>query len=96
MKKEYLTFVRDIKDLIENREVILTIKDLTPGPRKYDARIVKALLSGDPGRLPEGDVLRVRSWTGVLYPQPWTIQIIEDVGEIEVGLPHSETITAQG
>ncbi len=94
MKKEYLTFIPDIKDLIENQNIKLTIKDLTPGPRKYDARIVEAILSSDPGRLPEGDVLWVRSWTGVLYPQPWAIKIIADAGETEAGLPHSETLAA--
>lgn len=92
MKKEYLTFVPDIRDLIENQEIELTIKDLTPGPRKYDARIVKAILSSSPTRLAEGDVLWVRSWTGVLYPQPWAIKIMGEVGEIVVGLPHGETL----
>lgn len=95
MKKEYLTFIPDIKDLIENQEVKLTIKDLTPGPRKYDARIVKAILSSDPGRLPDGDILWVRSWTGVLYPQPWAIKILENLEETEVGLPHGETLAAR-
>ena len=95
MKKEYLTFVPDIKDLVENREVTLTIKDLTPGRSKYDARIVKAVLSSTAGKLPEGDVLRVRSWTGVLYPQPWAIKIIKDLGETEAGLPHGETVKAE-
>ena len=94
MSKEYVTFVPDIKDLAENQEVTLTVKDLTPGPRKYEARIVKAILSSEPGRFPEGDVLRVRSWTGVLYPEPWSMQIIEEIGETEDRLPHSETIDA--
>ncbi len=96
MKREYLTFVPDIKDLTENQELELTIKDLTPGPRKYDARIVRAILSSDPGRLPEGDVLWVRSWTGVPYPQPWAIKIVGEVGETMAGLPHGETLKAVG
>ena len=95
MKKEYQIFIPDIKDLIENQEVTVTIKDLTPGPRKYNTMIVKAILSSDSGQLPEGDILWVRSWTGVLYLQPWVIKIIEDAGETEVGLPHGETIRAQ-
>lgn len=92
MKKEYLTFIPDIKDLIENQEVKLTIKDLTPGRHKYGSRIVKAICLSDPGGLPEGDVLWVRSWTGVLYPQSWAIKIVEDLGETEPGIPHGETI----
>jgi len=94
MKKEYLTFIPDIKDLIENQEIKLTIKDLTPGPRKYDARIVKAILSSDSGRLPDGDILWVRSWTGVLYPQPWAIKVLGELEETEAGLPHGETLRA--
>ncbi|MFC2021008.1 phenylphosphate carboxylase subunit gamma [Chloroflexota bacterium] len=94
MKKEYLTFTPDIKGLVENQEVKLTIKDLTPGTSKYDASIVKAIVSSDPGQLPEGDVLHVRSWTGVLYPQTWAIKILEELEETEAGLPHGETINA--
>ena len=94
MKKEYQTFVPDIGDLVENQEIELTIKDLTPGPRKYGAQIVKAILSSDPEQLPEGDILRVRSWLGVLYPEPWAIKVIEELDEIETGTPHGETINA--
>ena len=36
-----MTF-RDLKDLVEGEEMVLTIRDLTPGPRKYDAQIVRA------------------------------------------------------
>lgn len=95
MKKQYVTFVPDIKDLVENSEVTLTIKDLTPGRTKYDARIVKAILSSNAKRLPEGDVLQVRSWTGVLYPKPWTIKVVKDLGDSEAGLPHGETVKAK-
>jgi len=94
MKKEYLTFVRDIKDLMENQEIELTIKDLTPGRHKYDNRIVRAILFSSPAQLPDGDVLWVRSWIGVLYPQPWAIKIIGEVGETLAGLPHGETLGA--
>ena len=92
---EYVTFTPDIKDLVENQEITITIKNLTPGCQKYDARNVKAILSSDPRRLPEGDALHVRSWIGVLYPQTWAIKITGDAGETEAGLPHSETIKAQ-
>ncbi len=95
MKKEYMTFTPDIKDLIEDKEVKLTVKDLTPGPRKYGAHIVKAMLSADPKRHPDWDVLRVFSWTGVPYPEPWAIEITKELDETEAGLPHSETITAR-
>jgi len=93
MAKEYLVFVENIKkELLEGREILLTIKDLTPGKRKYENRIVKAIVSSSPDKLPGGDVLRVRSWTGVLYPQPWAIKIVEEVGEVVPGIPHGETL----
>ena len=95
MKKEYVTFVPDIKDLVENKEFKLTIKDLAPGRAKYGAHIIRAILSSDPRRLPEGDILWVRSWTGVLYPEPWAIKVVQELAETEVGTPHGETIGAQ-
>jgi hypothetical protein len=95
MKKEYQTFTPDIKNLVENEEVKLTIKDLNPGTAKYGAKIVKAILASDPTKLPHGDVLHIRSWTGVLYPQTWAIKIIEELEETEAGVPHGETIGAR-
>lgn len=92
MKKEYLTFVPHMRDLIENQEIELAVKDLTPGPRKYNTKIVKAMVSSSPDQLPDGDILRVRSWLGVLYPQTWAIKIIEEIGEFLPGQPHGETL----
>ena len=92
MKKEYQTFTPDIKNLVENEEIKLTVKDLNPGITKYGAKIVKAVLSSDPAKMPDGDVLHIRSWTGALYPQTWAIKIIEELDETEPGVPHGETI----
>lgn len=82
MAKEYLTFVDSLKDLPEDREVELTIKDLTPGPRKYDARYVRARVSSAPRKLPGADILRVRFRMGVLHPKPYSIKITKEMGEI--------------
>jgi hypothetical protein len=95
MKKEYQIFTPDIKNLVENKETKLTIKDLNPGTSKYGAKIVKAILSSDPTKLPEADVLHIRSWIGALYPQTWAIKIIEEVDETDPGVPHGETIRAK-
>ena len=93
MAKEYEVFVEDIKrGLVESQPITLTIKDLTPGPRKYENRVVRALVSSSLGRLPEGDTLWVRSWTGVSYPKPWAIKIEEELGEVLPGIPHGETL----
>jgi hypothetical protein len=93
MAKEYGVFVENIKtDLREGEEVVLTIKDLTPGSRKYENRVVKAIVFSSPAKLPGGNILRVRSWTGVLYPRPWAIKIVEEMGEVIPGIPHGETL----
>ena len=91
--KEYAVFVEDIKkELVEGKEIVLTVKDLTPGPAKYENRVVKAVVSSTPGTLAGADVLRVRSWTGVLYPEPWAIKIVEEMGELLSGVSHGETL----
>ena len=91
--KEYSVFVEDVKkELVEEKEIVLTVKDLTPGPRKYENRIVKAVVSSDPSKLPGADVLRVRSWTGMLYPEPWAIKIVDEMGELLAGISHGETL----
>lgn len=92
MKKEYLIFVEDLKDLNEGHEIELTIRDLTPGPRKYDAKIVKAIVSRDPSGLPDADTLKVWSWVGVPYSDSWVIKVIEEVSETLPGVPHEDFI----
>jgi hypothetical protein len=92
MKKEYQTFTPDIRNLVENKEIKLTVKDLNPGTSKYSAKIVRAVLASDPSNFPDGDVLYIRSWIGALYPQTWAIKIIEELDETEAGIPHGETI----
>lgn len=95
MAKEYAVFVENIeKDLPENKEVVITISDLAPGPRKYENRVVKAIISKSPDKLPGRDTLWVRSWTGVLYPDPRTIKIVEELGRTVSGIPHGETLRA--
>lgn len=80
-KREYLTFVGKLEDLTQGKEIELLVKDLTPGRRKYDARYVRAVVSGDSKGLPDSDVLWIRGFVGVLYPQPWAIKITREVGE---------------
>ena len=92
MKKEFMTFVRDLSELVENKEISLAIRDLAPGPRKYDCKIVKAILASSPDKLPDGDVLQVWSWTGVRHPEPWAIKVVAELGETLPGRPHDETM----
>ncbi len=89
MKKEYVTFVRSFQGLPEGKELELTVRDLSPGPRKYNARVVKAILSRSPEKMP-GDVLWLRSWTGFLHPHPWAIRIVQELGECLDKPPYSD------
>jgi phenylphosphate carboxylase gamma subunit len=78
MPKEYDTFVDDLSTLPEGKELVLAIRDLTPGNRKYDTRVVKAVVASSPDKLPDSDVLWLRFQRGSLRPEPWRIKIIEE------------------
>lgn len=96
MSKEWIIFVSRMEDLADDEENILTIRDLSPGPRKYNAKVVKARVSSKPETIPDADVLWVRSWIGHLHPKPWAIKIIEEVGDYIPGIPHGETLSVIG
>ena len=93
MKKEYVTFVRRLVDLGEGKQVLF-IKDLTPGPRKYDTKLVRAELSRNPDKLPDGDLLRIRSETGYLHPEPWAMKILEELPPYVPGQPWQDLFVA--
>jgi len=93
MKREYLTFVRNFKDLKEGKQELF-IKDLTPGPRKYDTKHVLAEISSRPQKIPNGQILRIRSESGALLPQPWRIRIIEELPESVLGQPWEDVYEA--
>jgi hypothetical protein len=93
VKREFVTFVKDLNELTEEREVTLAVRDLMPGPHKYDCKIVKAILARSPDKLLNGDVLWIRSWTGVLHSEPWAIKIVQELEEILPGHPHDETMS---
>ena len=93
MGKEWVIFVSQMEDLADDKESVLTIRDLSPGPRKYNAKVVRARVSSRSETIPDGDVLWVRSWIGHLHPKPWGIKIIEEVGDYIPGIPHGETLS---
>jgi len=93
MKKEYVTFVRRLRDLNEGKEVLF-IKDLTPGPRKYDTKLVRANLSRQADKFPDGDVLWIRSETGYLHAEPWAIKVIEELPPYVPGQPWQDLFVA--
>ena len=87
---EYVTRVRSLSDLKDGREVELFIQDLTPGPRKYDGEIVKAMVYSSPDRLPGGDRLWLRSALGRPYDKPWAIRITQRLGLAVMGRPYAQ------
>lgn len=75
---EYL-FVDTGKEKLQNGVVEITIKDLSPGKKKYRCNYVRAELSSTPAKLPGADVLWVRGPLGHLRDKPWAIKIIENI-----------------
>ncbi|MDD3653851.1 MAG: hypothetical protein PHO01_06675 [Desulfotomaculaceae bacterium] len=92
MSKEYLTYVRKYADLTEGERDIF-IKDLTPGPRKYDTKQVRAIITRSAENLSEADTLWVRSEMGVLAPEPWAIKIIKELPDYVVGPPYTDVFS---
>lgn len=92
-RREYLTFVRQFRDLREGTQNLF-IKDLTSGPRKYDTKYVRAEISRDSEKMKNGDILRIRSESGVLLPQPWGIKILEELSESVPGHPWEDIFKA--
>ena len=86
MHKEWQTFVRKFEDLQEG-EVELFIKDLTSGPRKYDTKHVRATVAKAKERLPKGEILRIRSESGITAMEPWYIEILEELPDWVPGKP---------
>ena len=87
---EYVARVKNLGDLKEGQEVELFLQDLTPGPRKYDGEIVKAIVSSSPDKIPGGDVLWVRSALGRAYDKPWAIKITQRLGLAIPGRPYAQ------
>ncbi|MGD9031837.1 MAG: phenylphosphate carboxylase subunit gamma [Desulfobacteraceae bacterium] len=86
MTKEWQTFVRKFDDMKEG-EVELFIKDLTPGPRKYDTKHVRAKVAKSKDALPDGEILWPRAESGIKASEPWYISIIEELPEWVAGKP---------
>lgn len=93
MKKEYQTFVRQFRDIKEGTQNLF-IKDLTPGPRKYDTRYVKAKVYRNLKKMKDGDILRIRSESGILLPDAWGIKILQELPESVPGRPWGDVYQA--
>jgi hypothetical protein len=95
MDREWQTFVSKVEDMKEG-EVRLFIKDLTPGPRKYDTKFVRAKVMKwrESQPLSDTDVLFIRPESGVKSPEPWQIKILEELPPWVPGSPWENVFEA--
>lgn len=93
MKYRWQTFVRKFDDLNEGK-VELFIKDLTPGPRKYDTKHVIAEVAKSSQNPNGGEPLLVRGESGLASSETWYIKIIEDLPVWVYGHPHGNVFEA--
>jgi phenylphosphate carboxylase gamma subunit len=83
-RKEYDTFLlQDPAGVPQEQRLELIVRELTPSDRrlKYRSFYAQAKVSKSKDALP--DVLWVRLGRGQLLPQPWSIEILEEVNKFE-------------
>ncbi|TDA65511.1 MAG: hypothetical protein D9V47_13355 [Clostridia bacterium] len=82
MAREYDTFV-DNPDGFEAGEIDVAVRELTPDDRrkKYLTRYVRAKVAPSEEELPGSDILWLRWQRGRVFPRPWRIQVIRELGE---------------
>jgi hypothetical protein len=93
VRKEYLAFVTSRDELTKDKDNVLIIRDLMPGRRKYNAKLVRAEVSPVVNEIPGWDILWIRYWNGFLYPEPMGIKVLEEDPEALMhGRPHEEML----
>ncbi len=92
MAQEYESFVRDRAHVLSGREVVLTLRDLSPGRKKYKGINVRAVVS-QPAKANE-PLLWIRSVVGVKDPQPCSVRIVEELPEVFAAVPYSDFFDA--
>lgn len=88
MAKEFESFVRDAARLRNGREVVLSLRDLTPGRKKYRGLNVRAVVSQPPR--PGEPLLWIRSVVGVKDPDPYSINIVAELPDVFAAPPYSD------
>ena len=91
---EYLAHLKHMQDLQEGKTIVLTIRDLTPGKRKYLARVASVQVSRSPEALANWDKLWALSVVGRKDPQPWGMKIVEELGLTVPGQPYADIYEA--
>jgi hypothetical protein len=93
MAREWQTFVRKYEDL-KIGKTQLFIKDLTPGPDKYNTKHVKAEIARSRDELHGADVLWLRGESGLRSEQPYYIRIIEELPPYVPGHAYEDVFAA--
>ena len=89
---EYEAFVRDAVGVASGAPVVLTLRDLTPGRKKYRGLNVRVIVSRPPK--PDEPRLWLRSVVGVRYPQPCSVRILAELPETFAAEPYSDLFDA--
>ena len=89
MGKQYDAFLAEPGSMPEGQPIRLFIRDLTPGPRKYNVCFVRAVVSSSPGSSPGNDTLQLRSLDGKMHSRVLFIKILEDLGNCISGTPYA-------
>jgi hypothetical protein len=77
MATEYETFVRDPGAVLSGREVVLALRELTPGRKKYRGVNVRGVVSQVPR--PGEPLLWLRSVVGVRSEKPCSLRIVAEL-----------------
>ena len=92
MTANYETFIRDRSRLSSDREQVLTLRDLSPGRRKYRGINVRAVISHPPR--PGEPSLCVRSLVGLKDPREFSVRIVEELPDAFDAEPYSDFFEA--
>ncbi len=79
MATEYETFVRDRAAVLSGREVVLAVRELTPGRKKYRGANVRAVVSQPPR--PGEPIVWLRSVVGLKDANPCSLRIVAELPE---------------
>ena len=92
MANEYETFVRDRARILSGQEVVLTLRDLTAGRKKYKGINVRGVVSQPPKA--NEPLLWIRSVVGIKDPAPCSVRIVEELAEVFKAEPYSDFFAA--
>ena len=85
---EYLAHMKHLRDLEEGKTIVATLRDLTPGKKKYLARVARIQVSRSPEALAKWDTLWAFSVVGRKDPKPWGMKVVEELGATVPGKPY--------